>query len=43
METLVVTKTDFTFIPFTTFIISEIWINNKEEEQYCGEYILYMN
>lgn len=43
METLVISKTEFTFTQFTNYVISEIWMNNEHGEQYSGEYVLYMN
>ena len=43
METLVITNVEFTFIQLTEFLVSEIWIDNLNEERYGGEVIISMN
>ena len=43
MNTLVNTNLQFTFTQFTDLLIAEIWMENMDTDQYCGEIVLFMN
>ena len=43
METIVTSNVEFTFIPLTGFLVSEVWVGSTQGEEYRGEIIVSMN
>jgi hypothetical protein len=43
MNTLLLTRTDFSFIQFREWLVVEIWVDNEMDQKYFGEMVFSMN